>query len=247
MPWKLLSDNPEKYLRFVDGVEVDWRNPSHLNGPELKSNWEACHKHQSYEEDGVLRGQLPFEFKSDLDKSKPRKPDDKYARTLAAARAKPGYVEVSGDEDASNGGSDADSEAENEIIDAQPKGMKRPASSMVSPKAKKGKSNGKPSRIRSSEFVASSAEEGHSGSESEHATSPPKKKLKSDARPEARRRNQAPDTSASMGSVAAAGQERPVPIPVRKGKEKAADSNSESEVPFEFIRDVYDMQKPARH
>lgn len=213
VPWKQLSTSPEAFVETVEGVSIDWRDPSHLNAKELKTNWVTCFNHQTVTEDGDLVGQYPFRFKAAVEEGKPRKSKNEFERSLAAARAMPGYVELDDEEDSGGTDSDADDESGSEPS-PPPRGRKRTADSMAESKSKRSKSSRR-KPITSAELV-------HSSDEEELDMSRPKKKKKD---------------AATFDKVSAGAATGKAPRHGDKGKGKAPDA-SDSEVELDLIQDI---------
>lgn len=179
-------------MAVVEGVTIDWTDPSRIEGSKLKTNWKSCHEHQTFAGEEGLEGQLPFEFHHSVTEGH-YKPKSKYEISLEAARGKPGYVEIDeeegqDDDDADDSGSGSESEEEappkkkSKSLHGSPKRRKYLKSTEATesseeeeaaPPAKKSKNQGKSAKgkklPKSKEIVDSSEDE---------EPAPPKKKAK---------------------------------------------------------------------
>lgn len=64
VPWKAIQDDPDKYVDCVEGVVIDWSEPSRAALSKIEANWRACEGAQTtLGPNGERLLQIPFEFK----------------------------------------------------------------------------------------------------------------------------------------------------------------------------------------
>lgn len=63
VPWKTIKENPSEYVECVEGVEIDWTEPSRGSLKAIEDNWKSCERVQTIVgADGERELQLPFQF-----------------------------------------------------------------------------------------------------------------------------------------------------------------------------------------